>query len=346
MVLVSPILLLNYLVLLISLMMMGTCQSSFGCYLSFELNLIGSIFLLYWGPRGSINCGVYIYYQVMGSIFFGASCVFLNSSFFWGGNWVEWIIWVGLCVGFIVKIGCFPFHHWVWVVLTSSSWVNIFIFGVFQKCGQFLMVGNMGFEEYPMIFLFFSFITTSFVGSLMGLDKQTVSEFMVCSILFQTGVMGMLSLVSLADFKIYFFFYFFMSVNFFFSLHLASKSRYFSPYKNMVSEPFLGKMVVFGFYGICLMGFPPTKGFFLKSFLVLSLLKAGNVFMSTLMMILSVVSAFWYYQMMKKWMVILKNDLKGFKKLEFVKLKSNLSSWGGMFCYFGMICFDLIMSGK
>lgn len=153
-----PIRLINYLVLGVRIYFISTCESRLGSFAAFELNVISSIFLLHWGPKGTHTAGTYIYWQILGTAFFAFSCIVSSSNLTsWSNGTAEILVWGGFCFGFLVKIGCFPFHYWFWDVLVKHNWINIFIFGVLNKYGQFLVVRNFGFSNsfYSLFFFFF-----------------------------------------------------------------------------------------------------------------------------------------------------------------------------------------------
>ena len=221
------------------------------------------------------------------------------------------VVWRRLCFGFFVKIGCFPFHRWVWVVLRKNSWLNIFIFGVVQKYGQLIIVRSLGVRGVCAFIIFLRFFLTSVLGGFLGFSRDGIRELMVASSLLQAGIMGILATVRNFDFKIYFAFYLLLNLNFLLSQHFLGAANYF--------ESDIGKKrqkverLILGWYRLCLMGFPPSRGFVIKAYLIRGILRRGRYFFLALVIVVRVIRSGWYYLMIKKfWLFpVLENQRMG-----------------------------------
>nr|QGI24863.1 NADH dehydrogenase subunit 2 [Hiatella sp. J HML-2015]WMW23652.1 NADH dehydrogenase subunit 2 [Hiatella sp. J YW-2023] len=342
----SPVRLINYLIIGVSVYAMCACESSLGTLAAFEVNVVASIGVMHWGPKGSRAAGSYLFWQILGSAFFLFSCLIGSSNLAnWPDGLAEVLVSGGYFFGFLMKIGCFPFHSWFWDVLVKQNWVNIFVFGVLNKYGQFFVVSNFGLSNFYHPFFLMCFVMTSFVGAVLGLVSEGVRELMVASSLLQTGILGALAFASSYIFNVYFIVYALTSWNFMISQYYFGNGYYFSNYSKLKSSN--SEKQIFGWYGICMLGFPPTSGFLMKSFLISSMVGGGNYLLLALMMLSSVLSAGWYYRIMSNFWLLSSGRQKGLdKKLSPPGYTTSRRLYQNFFTFYSMVCVDLILSGS
>lgn len=224
-------------------------------------------------------------------------------------------------------------------MLRKNSWVNIFIFGVVQKYGQLIILRSLGIRGFCAFIVFLSFFLTSVLGGFLGFSGDGIRELMVASSLLQTGIMGILATVRNFDFKIYFAFYLLLNLNFLLSQHFLGGANYFA--LDIGKKRQKVERWILGWYRLCLMGFPPSRGFLIKAYLIRGILGRGRYFFLVLVIVVRVIRSGWYYLIIKKfWLFPI---LRG-RRMEGLRV-----SWTGVSNYltfFGLMRVDFVLSGR
>nr|YP_009415141.1 NADH dehydrogenase subunit 2 [Breviscolex orientalis]ASL24594.1 NADH dehydrogenase subunit 2 [Breviscolex orientalis] len=129
---------------------------SFWVYLELAgLSLLPSFFVSSASMVGGVYGGLLLYILVS-----GLSSVFFVTGFIFEG------LYVFILVGFLVKLGLFPFMVWVYRVFPSGGWVFIFLLSVVLK--------------FPV--LYFGYIFGGVYGGLVYLS--CIVTILICSLIF------------------------------------------------------------------------------------------------------------------------------------------------------------------
>nr|ACV92165.1 NADH dehydrogenase subunit 2 [Pinctada maxima] len=126
--------------------------------------VFGSVVLLV-GEGLDSNKGVMVYFvfQLVGSSFVLVGLSVVDSMLGWGGFFCS--------IGYLMKVGLFPFHWWVYYVFPKLSWMAFLPGMVFFKLG--IIMGIPFYLGWWMVLLVFVF---SFVFSVWGVMSCSVGS--------------------------------------------------------------------------------------------------------------------------------------------------------------------------
>nr|YP_010895210.1 NADH dehydrogenase subunit 2 [Ornidia obesa]WJW73749.1 NADH dehydrogenase subunit 2 [Ornidia obesa] len=191
----------------------------------------------------------------------------------------------------LMKTGAAPFHFWFPNVMEGLNWMNSLILMTWQKIAPLMLISYLSIKFMLMI----SIILSTMIGSLGGLNQTSLRKLMTFSSINHLGWM-MLSMYSNESLWItYFLFYSFMSINLIllfhnfnlfhinqlFMLFFFNKSLKFTLFLNLLS---LG-------------GLPPFLGFIPKWMTIQYLSINNQLFMLTLMIMMTMLTLYFYLRM-------------------------------------------------
>ena len=226
-----------------------------------------------------------------------------------------------LIVVFLFKIAAAPFHFWMPDVYEGSPLSSTIIFSIVPKLAIFYLFLKWlsiieGFDNIREI-LIISGLLSTFVGSFFALRQKRLKRLIVYSSIAQIGflVLGT-SVINVDSFSnIYFFLivyiitsfilWFLVSLSFGFSTEVANfdgvkkinplfLSNLSSLFNVNQSWAVSNLLIFFSFAGI-----PPLLGFFAKFLIFFSLIRAEYFWTSFWLLLLSIVSVFYYLRVLK-----------------------------------------------
>lgn len=156
-----------------------------------------------------------------------------------------------------------------------------------QKYGQFIMVRGFGFRGFLLYAFCVSGCLTRGAALLVGFERVSIKKLITCSVVFQTGVLRLLCLIRSLSFSIYYLQYLVRSLRFLVGMLLFREELGRFPFRMLGIS--CNRRLVFGFYALSLIGFPPTRGFLIKVFLFERLVKGG---IHSLLVVIAVLSVF------------------------------------------------------
>nr|QLY89605.1 NADH dehydrogenase subunit 2 [Platycheirus fulviventris] len=191
----------------------------------------------------------------------------------------------------LMKSGTAPFHFWFPNVMEGLNWMNSLILMTWQKIGPLMLI------SYLLIkfMLFWCIVLSIIIGSLGGLNQTSLRKLMTFSSINHLGWMLMSMYSNEALWITYFMFYTFLSfnliflfnmfklfhINQLFSMFMFNKTLKFSLFLNFLS---LG-------------GLPPFLGFIPKWLTIQYLTFNNQLFMLTIMIIMTLLTLFFYLRL-------------------------------------------------
>uniref|UniRef100_A0AAU6PC41 NADH-ubiquinone oxidoreductase chain 2 n=1 Tax=Ledropsis sp. TaxID=3133679 RepID=A0AAU6PC41_9HEMI len=257
-----------------------SCNSWILVWAGMEVFLISFVpFFCSFGFVSSECSMSYFLVQSLSSSLFIFSLVFLLMDFDF-----DFYMNSFLCLSLLLKLGCAPFHSWVFGVVPGMSYDSLLIFFTFSSLPPFFLLSLISYNLY--IFVFLGLV----VGSVGGLNHSSFSKIIGFSSVFNMGFLIYLIKVG-SLWLIYFFLYFLMV---FFLVVFLNFYRF--DYMNMlflVGLSFLCKLS-FWFLFLSMGGMPPMLGFFVKLISIEYSILNKDYFISFFMVIFSLVVMFYY----------------------------------------------------
>nr|ANZ03430.1 NADH dehydrogenase subunit 2 [Viana regina] len=197
-------------------------------WVGMELNLIGFIPFLFLNKGVSVSEGAmkYIIVQSIGS------SLILFGSFIDLGHSSLWVIDVNICLfekiiglflafAFGIKLGLFPFYHWLPSVASSCSMGGCVLLLTLQKIGPFnffFVIYDFGFvNNFGFVFVIYLMcIGSSLVGGFGGLNSTHFRKIMAYSSINHSGWIVFSIGFSVSVSWVYMFIYFFSIIVIFF----------------------------------------------------------------------------------------------------------------------------------
>lgn len=217
-------------------------------------------------------------------------------------------------VGFMFKLGIFPFHMWVPDVYEGSPTIVTTILAALSK----FVIAVAFIKIYMYVFFSFSFywyriflilgLLSILFASIAALYQDKIKRLLAYSGIAHMGyVMLAASSNSIEGFfaaYYYLLIYSFTGLGIFIILLSVRKYTNYLKIKSLsdFSSLFRNNPVValsFSIFMFSLAGIPPLAGFFSKLFVFLSLIKVGSYLASTVVIVTSVVSAVYYLWIVK-----------------------------------------------
>ena len=218
----------------------------------------------------------------------------------------------------LIKLAVAPFHLWSIDVYESSPNPTTFFFAVVPKLGLFVLMIRIfyfsafsafvpKFAGYCLGFAAFSAV----IGSLGGLEQRRLKSLLAYSSISHTGY----ALMSFSSFSnvgvnltLYYLVFYMLSSLCFWSIFMFLKQRTtFSQSKLnkeigdllmlRKSNPVLSFIIGLSFFSLA--GVPPLIGFLIKFGVFFTSIKSTSYFISVLIILLSLISTFYYIRVLK-----------------------------------------------
>nr|ADW83148.1 NADH dehydrogenase subunit 2 [Boreus elegans] len=299
--------------LFLSMLMIGTLISIssnnwISVWMGLEMNLLSFIPLMI-NKNNSLSTEASLKYfliQTLSSTSLLFSIILMSilnysiSSFFMMNNIILLIINSSL----LLKMGAAPFYFWFPEMMEGLSWNNCLILMTWQKISPLILISFCLMNNLILMIIFLSVM----IGSIMGLNQISLRKLMAYSSINHLGWM-LASLISSENIFIsYFIMYSLLSftilwmfnlfqifqLNQIFMLTQYNYSLKFSMFISLLS---LG-------------GLPPFLGFLPKWIVIQSMIDMNLIFMITIMMIMSLVTLYFYIRITYSSFLLSYNELK------------------------------------
>lgn len=262
-------------------------------------------FLLGAFMTGFIIYGIALMYGVTGTT--NLTVLYSNPENFKSSIFV---IGFGLyLIGFLFKMGIFPFHMWIPDVYDGAPTI---VSGMMSTAGKIAAVAtilpfilNLHLTEFQQIFSVLAVVTMLF-GNVIALAQTNIKRLLAYSSIASAGyiMVGIASMNELATKGIAYYLvaYTFMQLGAFLIVSIIEKKSADSKdylninldsYKGLAKRnPWLATFMTLFLFSLA--GIPPLAGFWGKYYLFFASIKAGLIWLSVIGILLSLISIYYY----------------------------------------------------
>nr|YP_010875335.1 NADH dehydrogenase subunit 2 [Ciconiphilus decimfasciatus]WGW14989.1 NADH dehydrogenase subunit 2 [Ciconiphilus decimfasciatus] len=265
-------------IMVISLMMICSSFSYWSMWLGLEMF---NFFFIPWllmeeNHYKSSKIFYYFIIQVTGSGMMLISFNNINHIFFY-------LIFI---FSMFVKLGSFPFHSWMIVVVENMDWYKFFFFMTLSKLGSICILFIFGLPSYIMKVSWGGMILPIWGMKLFSLRKMLAYTSIA-------NISWILTSISLSKMMTIYYIVLYWST--FYIVCLFLKKMNIKSLKDLLNSSFSSlKMIAV----LSLMGFPPFLGFFPK-LMILKMLCMKKMFIeSFIISLISVIPFFFYLKML------------------------------------------------
>lgn len=226
-----------------------------------------------------------------------------------------------ILLGFLIKLGIFPFHFWNIKSYGEVSPRIFFFFVLIYKITLFFLFYRLSTSFFINVFsdlnnlLIICCVISALIGGIGACYEISLQKFLTYTSLVQSAyiVGGYLSnsIESISAALLYTFCYFIVFLGFYLTFTLLSnKNMFFSDLPALYyTNPFVG--ILFIFYIFLLIGIPPSILFFSKFLLFLNIFFTGNYFMFFVFLFVSIFTAIYYLNVIVSMLqIIVKKNTK------------------------------------
>lgn len=238
----------------------------------------------------------------------------------------------------LFKIAVFPFHFWAADVYEGAPLISTIVFTVLTKISLFtffirwLSVVLPNFSELSF-FLICSGIGSIFIGAYMAIEQKRFKRFIIYSSISQMGfIVTVLSVYTLNAYISVYFYLFIYLISILVLWSCLTTIYNFNFIKNKFFKSFLNRPIFLTdlnclfrsnyFWSIIILiiffsfsGIPPFSGFLAKIFIILSLIDEQFYFVSFSIVLLSILSSFYYMRIIK--IIFFEKTIYSFSLLKF-----------------------------
>lgn len=217
--------------------------------------------------------------------------------------------WRLLILPLLIKISSAPFHLWFIPCLKNLEWNRIFILLTWQKLVPTLILTILQFSSLLIITLT---LINSSVGSLIGITQIKIKKILGYSSIYH--ISWLLLLLKSYKYIIVLYLTIYRVLNYRL-IKIFKKIKIERIFKALTSNNINLTLILLNI--ISLRGLPPFLGFFLKWYIMISLLKTPLILIILSLLLLSIINLYFYFQ----FIIIsftLKRTTKNIKKYPFI----------------------------
>lgn len=194
---------------------------------------------------------------------------------------------LGIIASLILKSGMAPFHFWFPNVIEGLSWINSFILLTWQKIAPLILLSYL-----ILNYLFIPIVISILIGSFGGLNQTSLRKIIAYSSINHIGWIGASMISRDILWLNYFLFYRFLSITliYFFNIY---KLFYINQIYSIFNYSNELKLILFLNF-LRLGGLPPFLGFFPKWIVIQILVENNQLFLITIMVIITLITLFYY----------------------------------------------------
>jgi len=294
-------------------------SSSFSIESGLKYFIIGSFI------SGFFLLGCLLVYSVLGTTNFQKILLLLIIPFNESLNPLFLVLLMGVVIitsTLLFKTAVFPFHFWAADVYEGAPLISTIIFTVLTKISLFtffirwLSVVLPNFNELSYL-LICSGVGSVFIGAYMAIEQKRFKRFIIYSSISQMGfIVTVLSVYTLNAYISVYFYLFIYLISIIILWSCLTVIYNFSFIKNKFFKVFLNRPVFLtdlnclfrsNYFWSCIFlivffsfsGIPPFSGFLSKIFIILSLIDEKIYLVSFLLVLLSILSSFYYMRIVK-----------------------------------------------
>nr|UPL66063.1 NADH dehydrogenase subunit 2 [Oxycarenus lugubris] len=287
--------LLFLMILFMSALITMSSESWIGMWMGMEINLMVFIPLISKSKNKNASQGTMIYFltQSIGSVIFLFS-VLMNPLIImtpYISTYMNCILMISL----MIKLGVAPFHSWLPEIMCNLKWYECFLLMTWQKIPPMVIMMNLNFNK-----IIYSFILLSAaIGAIGGINNTSLRKIMAYSSINHMSWM-MILMIMKSQWYMYLIIY---------SILIGMQCYMFNNYNayflNQLSSSMssmtekLSLIILMMSVG----GLPPLLGFLPKWMVIYSFVDTGSYFMMTWMIMFSLLTLFYYLQLITPMML-------------------------------------------
>nr|YP_010692587.1 NADH dehydrogenase subunit 2 [Gargara minuta]WBV77328.1 NADH dehydrogenase subunit 2 [Gargara minuta] len=217
-----------------------------------------------------------------------------------------------LTMAILIKLGVVPFHTWVMSIIEGMSYYPILMLLTITKLAPINMMSTM--NENLNLFI----IMGLWVGSISGINQNSIKKIMVYSSIFNMSLM--ISTMNKMTIWLTFFIMYSMSITLF--IYLTMKMNFSFINQMMINNLKLPIKLTCWISLMSMGGFPPFPMFFGKIMVIKILMEMKELLITSMMILSSLIVMFFYmrmatlsmlmYSSMPKWMKLNTTDFNSF----------------------------------
>nr|YP_003433941.1 NADH dehydrogenase subunit 2 [Siphlonurus immanis] len=285
--------------LFISTLSLGTlfsvsASSWLGAWAGLEINLLSFIPLMSQNNKFSAEAALkYFLVQALASsiLLFAVILLYsLNSLLIFEVFYFNPLLVLNSAL--LIKLGAAPFHFWFPGVMEGLNWHCNIILMTWQKIAPMML---LSYSIYLNMFSTFIIVTSVVAGSLGGFNQTSLRKIMAYSSINHLG--WMVASIILGDmfWLTYFLFYSLLSIAVIIMFNQFNLTHLYQIYSSPSYSPSIKLMLFLNM--LSLGGLPPFLGFLPKWIIINGLVSSNQYFTVTLMVIMTLVTLFFYLRL-------------------------------------------------
>nr|YP_009643519.1 NADH dehydrogenase subunit 2 [Antilochus coquebertii]APO08962.1 NADH dehydrogenase subunit 2 [Antilochus coquebertii] len=292
------------LMLMTSTLITLNSSSWLGMWMGMEMNLMSFIPLMksQKNKKSSESMMMYFLTQSISSIILLFTIL---ASYFITYNIMENIMQLILTISLMIKMASAPFHMWLPETMANLSWKNCAILMTWQKIAPLAILSN-NLNNNIMIFIFLSAMT----GAMGGMNQTSFRKIMAYSSINHLSWMMMLMVMNL-KWYIYMMFY---SIIIIMILIVVEKKNILSINQMMALKMSSAEKIMITSLMMSMGGLPPFIGFVPKWMVIQSMMSSSMWLIMTFMVLMSLITLFYYLRMMYPLIMSYNDKIKWMKK--------------------------------
>nr|UNA68642.1 NADH dehydrogenase subunit 2 [Leptocorisa acuta] len=303
-----------FMMMIISTLIVISADNWLGMWMGMEMNLMSFIPLISKSKNKNSSQAMMTYFLVQSlSSMILLFSVTMNPLIMSSINLEEFWIKNMTVLSLIIKLGAAPFHWWLPSMLSNMNWTECFVLMTWQKIAPLVVLNNLA--PSSMI-LYATALLSGMVGSIGGLNQTSIRKLMAYSSINHLGWMVMFMSMSNMWYKYLTIYSMLMGL---ICYMLNFKTIYFmnqiSTNSNSLTEKFtlITMMLSIG-------GLPPFIGFLPKWMVIQSMINSNLFFILVMMLMLSLMTLFYYMRMMINF-ILMYSTMNKWMKFKTISMK-------------------------
>nr|YP_009995415.1 NADH dehydrogenase subunit 2 [Ochthebius magnannulatus]QNP09831.1 NADH dehydrogenase subunit 2 [Ochthebius magnannulatus] len=297
-----------------------------GMWMGLEINLL-SIIPLFSNYKNMMNNEATLKYfltQVMASTIMLFSIIILSSNIL--KNWENNLNLI-FNSSMLTKMGAAPFHFWFPEVMEGLNWNNCLLLLTWQKIAPMILI------MYNNMTMFFSMIIlfSMMISGILGINQTSLRKILAYSSINHIGWMISSLMFLESIWMVYFIVYSIISLNIILMFKKFNIFYLKQIFLMLNNNSTIKMFFIFNF--LSLGGLPPFLGFMPKWLTIQLLVENNMILISTIMVILTLMTLYFYTRMTFSTLMINMNEMncyKNFKNKEWLILTFNFLSLLGL----------------
>nr|QAX91220.1 NADH dehydrogenase subunit 2 [Parrhinotermes microdentiformis] len=210
-----------------------------------------------------------------------------------------------ICTPLLMKTGAAPLHWWFPGVMEGLSWENCTLLMTIQKAAPLML---MSYSIESNMFMMMIISSSVIIGAIGGLNQTSMRKILTYSSINHTGWLMMAMITSESMWVMYFATYSLLVTTVVATIKLSSAS-FINQTVLTNKESTIMKFMMFTTL-LSLGGLPPFLGFMPKWLVIQSMANSNLIPMATLMVIMSLITLYYYLKMCYSSFLILNTEPK------------------------------------